>query len=171
VDSDRLRNFAERYLANRGLKIVKAEGSPADPPPVDAPPADQPLAEDDDPSADDDTEVIADDELPDDSPPAEPPRAPEAPAADDPPPVAAATGGPDRTLAEYCQAFGDGPGARYFLDGLTWAQAQDKTIEQLRAEADRLRAKVELGTKEHPHPILVGGPSKKTLRDLTRIRH
>jgi hypothetical protein len=168
VDSDRLRNFAERYLENRGLKIVKAEATPADPPPLDAPPADPPPDDDDDP-ADEDTEVIADDELPDDPPPAQPPPAPEPPPADDAPPAAAAAG-PDRTLAEYCQAFGDGPGARYFLDGLTWAQAQDQTIAKLRAEAERLRAKVELGTKEHPHPIPVGGPSKKTLRDLTRIR-
>lgn len=79
--------------------------------------------------------------------------------------------GPDRPLAEYCAAFGDGPGARHYLDGTKYADAQRAANAALREENEALRDKLALAEKEHDKPLdLQPRTNKKTLRDLTRIR-
>jgi hypothetical protein len=90
--------------------------------------------------------------------------------ADEPPPVANATG-PDKPLADYCAAFGDAAGARFFLDGVKFGAAQQTVIDSLRAENATLQAKLEVTKKEHPSALSIGnGSGKKSLRDLVRQR-
>lgn len=152
VNPDRLRGFVDRYLANRKLKIVPLEDTPP-PAATDPPPPETPAPAETDPPTPD-----ADGEAPGE------PKPDEAPA----PPVAAATG-PDKTLAEYCTAFGHADGARFFLAAVPFADAQQQAIESLRAANAELAARFALSAKEHPAPLPLNSP-RKSLRDLTRIR-
>jgi hypothetical protein len=90
--------------------------------------------------------------------------------ADEPPPVSNDIG-PDKPLADYCAAFGDAAGARFFLDGTKFGAAQQTVIDSLRAENATLLERLELAKKEHPHPLNIGSNNgKKSLRELVRQR-
>ncbi len=78
--------------------------------------------------------------------------------------------GPDRDLSAYCEAFGHAAGAQLFLAGTKFADAQTAQLAELKAENERLRAQAELAAKEQGTPLNLPQGSKKTLRDLTRIR-
>jgi len=141
VDPDRFKNWVERYLENRGLQIVEIE------------------------KADDTvTETETD---PDDSTAQQQPT-------DPPPPETsvdlALETGPDRDLSAYCEAFGHAAGAQLFLAGTKFADAQTAQLAELKAENERLRAQAELAAKEQGTPLNLPQGSKKSLRDLTRIR-
>lgn len=56
---------------------------------------------------------------------------------------AATSAAPSRGLAEYMAAFGDGPGAVMFRDGLSWEAAQAKTIESLRGDLNAARSELD----------------------------
>lgn len=139
VDPDRLKAYVERYLANRGLQIVPIK-SPADTQPPDGAAAEPAPG------------LSHGETIPEQT---------NSPAA----PIAAAA---DRPLTDYCAAFGDGPGARFFLDAVPFATAQAQLTEALRKENEALRAKLSLSEKEHDHPLPLD--PKRTLQSHIRIR-
>lgn len=150
VNPDRLRGFVSRYLENRNMRLTTIAE------PVDETPAD------------DTTPTPAAETAPEVKPEPDGVPADEQPAGE-PQPVAQATG-PDKPLADYCAAFGDAAGARFFLDGVKFSAAQQTVIDSLRAENATLQARLELANKEHPHPLNIGNGNKKSLRDLVRQR-
>jgi hypothetical protein len=153
VDPDRLRGFVKRYLTNRKLQIVPQPGEPAMSDPVTKP------ADETTPAAPVETPPVA-------PPPAEPEPHP-TPATD----AAAASAGPDRPLSAYMATFGDGPGARYFADGVKYEDALARQNAALRQQLAAAEDRLTLAQIEHPTPLAAGqGGSKKTFRDHVKLR-
>jgi hypothetical protein len=184
VDPDRLRDFASRFLANRGLRLAKADSSDG---------SDRSDVSDQSDLSDSFAVTQGDPPVSESAPAAPPPETPpvtdDAPVSSPPvaetPPAAAADAGLSE-LRRYLTLFGDA-GGRYLADGLTIEAATAKHLESLqaaiRAEHDRANAAeqqlAELTKRrqataalEETVPLKTGtGDGKpKAFRDLFRIR-
>lgn len=154
VNPDRLRNFVGRYFSNRGLSLSKG-GSPVSvklddaPAPVPAPadenlppvdpaiPATAATTDDDEGILIGDADPDADTEVDPATPPATPPAPPAA----------------NAELSRYMAAFGDGPGARLFLDGISFEAAMQKQLAAQVKEIETLKRQLALKEKEAATPL------------------
>jgi ClpP class serine protease len=93
-------------------------------------------------------------------------------------PVAAAPG-----LGDYMQAFGDAEGARMFLAGTSWSEAQAAQLQTLRGELQDIKAEnAQLKTRLSEAAAMAAGetspvatpqgeaPKKRSLADVSNFR-
>jgi len=145
VDPDRVGGFLKRFLATRGLSIVKAsemgklaEGS----------------AEATEP------EVVTQVEAPAKESPVEPAKFSQEEVREE--------------LKRFVCEFGE-QGAFWYIEGVSFAEAQSRKIEQLRSENEKLRKELELSKQSESVPLSQGGgdptsPPKSRGGFVTNIR-